>query len=169
MDNSNQLLKSSSLNIRIESGLKISQNHIQTKLKLSYFDIILFFIFCFCLRKKSKIYQKYDIYKKTNNIVNNYKEISYILKSINELNKLKFILLSKEQLAMFRIIVNNKISKNALNKLNEENTLMKLAKDFDDYDKMEKLCKKYKVKIESDKKHSSFTDIKLLNIFQEMI
>ena len=80
--------------------LDLKYNNVnRKKLEFSLCDILL----CGCCASK-ELSIKRKLYKKSQDAVSDYFEISYIITKLDELDKLQYVLLTNEQMAMFKFI-----------------------------------------------------------------
>ena len=74
---------------------------IKKKLKLSFWEIICFNI---CFSEKTKSRNNLNIFKKAKNEIKKKIDINFMLFKFNEIDKLKNLLLSEEQMELFNLI-----------------------------------------------------------------
>ena len=116
--------------------LDLKNNSKNKKLTFSFCEILL--CGC-CVSKELKI--KRELYKKSNEAVSNYFEISYIISKLDELDKLQYVLLTNEQMAVFKFISKDFCSLNEYkmknNPVNRSRSMFKddylMAKMYLDY------------------------------------
>jgi hypothetical protein len=135
------------------------------KLKFSFFEVLLkpFNKLFGC--KKNKL--KFKLYKKSQNILLDCLDISNIVFKLEEFEKLKMILLNKEQLAMFQFI-----SKDICT-IDERATLYsdisKLKQFVRNKEEMFKMISSYKIQLEGRYENITNLDSKLFNMLDEDI
>lgn len=106
------------LDNKIAKIIKIRKGKYRKKLEFTFIEIL----FDCCLKsKQSRIKRK--LYKKSQQTVRNYLEISYIINKLDDLSKIQYAIFSKEQTALFRFISKNlcsidenKMKNNPINK-----------------------------------------------------
>lgn len=116
--------------------LDLKNNNKNKKLTFSFCEVLL--CGC-CVSKELKI--KKELYKKSKEAVSNYFEISYIISKLDELDKLQYVLLTNEQMAVFKFISKDFCSLNEYkmknNPVNRSRSMFKddylMAKMYLDY------------------------------------
>jgi hypothetical protein len=133
------------------------------KLKISFFEILLR-PFNICI-KKNKV--KFSLYKRLKNILLDCLDISNIVFKLEEFEKLKMILLNKEQLAMFQFISKDICTVNERDSLYSD--ISKMKQFVNNKEEMFKLIASYKRELENKEANISIVDNKLFSMLDEDI
>ena len=96
-----------------ELNQQIKENKKFTKIKFSTWEIINCIVFPFCKSRKTRM--KYDLYMKSSNYLLKYINIFNFIKRLEDIEKMKSILLNNHQLALF-----NYLSKPTVSLMNDE-------------------------------------------------
>ena len=106
------------VNTKIAKLIEIKKGKNKKKLEFTFIEIL----FGCCLKSKQSIIKR-KLYKKSQQTVRNYLEISYIITKLDDLSKIQYAIFSKEQTALFRFISKNlcsidenKMKNNPINK-----------------------------------------------------
>ena len=112
----NKCNKDLQMSIKEENEIKIFldkwKNSKESKIRFTNWEIVKIYL-CQCKCFKSKVKSKKELlYFKYKEMINQYLDIPYFISKLEEFDKLKYIIFSKEQLSLFKYISNDKISKN---------------------------------------------------------
>lgn len=141
---------------------ELKQRNTAYKLKFNFCEIIKI-VFCKkCLRDNLKT--KVFLYKKSHKSLNEFLDISEIIHKLEEVDKLKLILLNHEQVAMFQFLSKNLCTLHSVEAMKSElNEYKELIKDKE---KLLSLILDYKNKLNDD---PTEIDAKLFNLLNEEI
>ncbi|MCQ2818858.1 MAG: hypothetical protein MJ252_16455, partial [archaeon] len=117
-----------------------------------------------CHNRNSKFGVKLELYNKSKNIVDDYFEMTYIVRLLSQMEKLKYVMLTKEQLSLFKFISDVVCT---INSTDESIPLNQLEMEFSDYSKMAARCLDYKNKIEERNRAATAVDIRLLELMDK--
>ena len=107
------------------------------------------------------------LYSKTKNIVNEFLDITFLIQKLEEAEKLKFVILSTNQLALFKFISKDFCS---LNKEKiESNYIHKYKNLFNSEKQMLQVAIQYKNLLLSNRRIKSNVDEKLVELLSEEI
>jgi hypothetical protein len=143
--------------------LKVIESHQKNyRLKFTSTEILLMnFLPCF---KKKELKEKFLLYEKSLESLNDYLDISYIITKLEELEKLKLLLLSYDQLAVFNFISKDFFTLDELT--HHENKIGKYRQFQKDNKQLANTIAKFKVRIqESD--NLSEIDKKIYDLLRE--
>lgn len=141
----------------------------ETKLKFSTMEIVRCTIFPLYLRKDLK--SKFLLYKRASKYLLKYIDIFYLIKKLEDIEKLKILLLNDHQLALFQYISKPDISLEE-SKINDENNFMrKLEQLFPSSKSNEDLLPEIKCYYKNliRRGNWSLTDVRLFDFLNENI
>jgi hypothetical protein len=142
----------------------IQQRKRKYTLKFTSCEIIKAF-FCFSCCRSQNLKEKIQLYNKSKNIITNFMDITYIMKKIEEFEKLKIVIFNSEQLALFNFISKEFIS------LNDENlkshTLTRMKNFVNNKEDLANLIINFKNKVNSNEFKVKHIDKKLYDLISE--
>lgn len=142
----------------------LENNKKSHQLKFSFIEIICAFILCESCQSID-IKNKKKLYKKSKFAINQFLDISFIIKKLEEFEKLKIVLLNPEQIALFDFISREIISLDNERILNHDMTRMK---NFDrNKETLAKVMINYKKNFNKILKEPGETDKKLIVLLDE--
>jgi hypothetical protein len=151
--------------IKIHNNI-LERRVIEKSLSFSFIETILGFLFCGCCRP-NVIKNKRKLYDKGYKAFEELLDFTYLIKKIDEFEKLKLILLEKHQIALFNFITKELISLDEEKMKNHEIT--KLRSFYKNQDNLSRIIQEYKVKIISNQDEFSITEVdnRLIGLLRE--
>jgi hypothetical protein len=140
----------------------INHRRKENNLSFTYFEIIKMY---WCCGIPNSIKNKKSLYEKSMNSLDEYLDICYIIKKLEELEKMKFLLLTYEQMAVF-----NQISKDfcSLNETKQSESSINRFKEFNkDSAKLSETILKFKMKIIENNENLTEIDKKLYDLLRD--
>jgi hypothetical protein len=125
--------------------LDTKKDHNELHFRLFEVILLIFNKFCVCFRN-SKFKDKLLLYRRSNYTIQDYIDLTFIIKKLEEFDKLKYILLTNEQLAMFNFIGKDVCS---INKNYQNNSAIHIMKSLtrDKYNLLSNIIVKYQQRI----------------------
>ena len=138
--------------------LDSKKDHNELHFRLFEVILLIFNKFCVCFRN-SKFKDKLLLYRRSNYTIQDYIDLTFIIKKLEEFDKLKFILLTNEQLAMFNFIGKDICS---INKSSQNNSAIHIMKSLsrDKYNLLSNIIIKYQQRIKyKDQKEGKLNEM----------
>ena len=138
--------------------LDTKKDHNELHFRLFEVILLIFNKFCVCCRN-SKFKDKLLLYRRSNYTIQDYIDLTFIIKKLEEFDKLKYILLTNEQLAMFNFIGKDVCS---INKNYQNNSAIHIMKSLtrDKYNLLSNIIIKYQQRIKyKDQKEGKLNEM----------
>jgi hypothetical protein len=133
-------------------------------LTFSYCDIIKTFFCCGCCRSH-RLKEKINLYYKSKNFIMNFMDITYIIKKIEEFEKLKIVIFNSEQLALFNFISKEFISLN--NEYLKSHKLTRMKTFVNNKEDLANTIINFRNKVYSNEAKVKYIDLKLFELINE--
>jgi hypothetical protein len=133
------------------------------KLKFTFLEAIFAFLCCSMFQKKSLVTKK-KLYDKSNFVVEEFLDITYIIQKLEEFEKFKIVLFKSEQLALFNFISKELISLDGEKTKNHSMTKLKALNK--DKEHLADIILKYRKKIDNNQNLNNI-DKKLFSLLDE--
>lgn len=117
--------------------------------------------------KSQNIVQKRRLYYKSRASAKNYLEVSYLISKLDDLSKLQFVILSKEQTALFKFISHNLCSLD--DRKMKNNPINKYRDRFNNDYEMASIYLNYKEALASGRVNKTRIDDRLLFLLNEQL
>ena len=138
--------------------LDTKKDHNELHFRLFEVILLIFNKFCVCCRN-SKFKDKLLLYRRSNYTIQDYIDLTFIIKKLEEFDKLKYILLTNEQLAMFNFIGKDICS---INKNYQNTSAIHIMKSLtrDKYNLLSNIIIKYQQRIKyKDQKEGKLNEM----------
>ncbi len=155
---------SKDLDKKVDSFLVQWRRRARNKLKFTYCEIIKLWI-CPCCKSNLRFNKKKSLYYKSRGIINNYLEISYLIGKLDELEKLKFVVMNNKQLSLFKFISSDICSMDE--KKMKSNPIRRNKLTFADEKKMAYELFQYKKELNENLALISGMDLRLLELMSD--
>jgi hypothetical protein len=133
------------------------------KLKFTFTEAIIAFLCCSIFQKKSLISKK-KLYDKSNFVVEEFLDITYIIQKLEEFEKFKIVILKSEQIALFNFISKELISLDGEKTKNHSMTKLKALNK--DKEHLADIILKYRKKMQTSESLNNI-DKKLISLLDE--
>lgn len=149
------------LDKKVEGFLRDWRRKRKNKLHFSFCEVIMFWV-CPCSNYSKKFQKKKELYKKSQSIVNDYLEITYLIAKLEELEKLKFVVMNNKQLSLFKFIASDICSIDE--KKMRNNPIRRNKITFNDEKKMAYEVFQYKKELDSNLGSIKGMDFRLIEL-----